>query len=307
MKSLLKELSSLLQEKQRLIQCIEKEKHVTKSKKVKKYVDQLMECQQAYHEKFQEFQDLVTPQKKTHVLLVEDQPLAACVASSMMAKHGCSVDIVDSGRIALEQVSKQTYDVVLLDLSLPDMDGLEVAEKMHRLAGKQKKQFHIVALTAYQEQEVRQQCLDVGIDHIIVKPLSDNDIRNLMDLIMPLWDNQYLSTFRKTHEKIHSDIHEERSERWLSDFVTEFQQKEKLLQGAHRKGNWENVKFIAHGLKGSASYCGMRRLKEACAELESHVNQNHKQYYEASYTQLLEEMRAVEKLYTFGYLGTTHF
>ena len=106
-----------------------------------------------------------------HVLLVEDSPTNQLVAHSLLQKVGCQVDIVDNGADALLYLQRQMVDLVLMDISMPGMDGLETTRRIRQL-GEAHQQLPIVAMTAHALQQDRAQCLAAGMSDYLVKPLQ---------------------------------------------------------------------------------------------------------------------------------------
>ena len=108
-----------------------------------------------------------------HVLLVEDNRINQMVAGRMLAKFGLSHDTVDNGREALEKISKYRYDLVLMDMQMPEMDGIEATRALR--AGETESggpRIPIIAMTANALSEDRDACLAAGMDDHIAKPVE---------------------------------------------------------------------------------------------------------------------------------------
>ena len=106
------------------------------------------------------------------ILLVEDQPMPARMAEDILQGLGCQVDISRTGMDALEQVKKQAYDLIFMDIGLPDIDGLEVTRRI-RLTEAEGIHVPIVALTAHADAANKAQSLEIGVDDICNKPLDE--------------------------------------------------------------------------------------------------------------------------------------
>ncbi len=102
------------------------------------------------------------------VLLVEDNPVNALLARALLTREGCAVDRASTGQEALAAAAHAPYDLILMDLRMPDLDGLS-ATRMLRARGIKTA---IVALTANAFEEDRQACLAAGMDDFLSKPLS---------------------------------------------------------------------------------------------------------------------------------------
>ena len=113
------------------------------------------------------------------VLLVEDSPVNQEVASVMLETLGCEVDVVDSGRQALDLTSNRDYDIVLMDCQMPEMNGFEATRAIReRESGEER--LPIVALTALAMREDRERCLDSGMDDCLVKPFNQDQLRDML-------------------------------------------------------------------------------------------------------------------------------
>ena len=106
------------------------------------------------------------------VLLAEDNPINAMLAAAMLRKQGCRVDQVADGEAAVAAASSQTYDLVLMDMRMPLMSGLEATRTM-RARGIETP---VVALTANAFEDDRLACLAAGMDDFLVKPLGPEDL-----------------------------------------------------------------------------------------------------------------------------------
>jgi CheY-like chemotaxis protein len=110
------------------------------------------------------------------VLLVEDNPVNALLARALLTREGCAVDRAGGGREALEAAAQAPYDLILMDLRLPDLDGLAVTRTLRSLGVKTP----IVALTANSFEEDRQACLAAGMDDFLTKPLAPAALRAVL-------------------------------------------------------------------------------------------------------------------------------
>jgi signal transduction histidine kinase/DNA-binding response OmpR family regulator len=108
------------------------------------------------------------------VLLVEDNEINQAVAGRMLAKHGCSVTLANNGREAVEMTETRDFDLVFMDIQMPELDGYQATaqirerERMH----KDRPRSIIVAMTANAMEGDEAKCLEAGMDDYIAKPLS---------------------------------------------------------------------------------------------------------------------------------------
>ncbi|KHS71609.1 aerobic respiration two-component sensor histidine kinase ArcB [Pectobacterium brasiliense] len=129
------------------------------------------------------------PLPALHVLLVEDIELNVVVARSVLEKLGNSVDVAMTGQEALDMFDPDEFDLVLLDIQLPDMTGLDVARQLRSRYGKRSMP-PLVALTANVLKDKREY-LDAGMDDVLSKPLS---VPALTAVIKQFWDTHTVWT-----------------------------------------------------------------------------------------------------------------
>lgn len=105
------------------------------------------------------------------VLLAEDNPTNRLVATRLLESQGHSVICAENGQIALAILAQQAVDVVLMDMQMPEMDGLEATRRIRMLEQSAPARTPIIALTANAMAEDRQRCLDAGMDDFLAKPI----------------------------------------------------------------------------------------------------------------------------------------
>ena len=104
------------------------------------------------------------------ILLAEDNLVNQKLALRMLEQMGYRADLASNGKEALESVARQTYDVVLMDVQMPEMDGLEASRRLNAEYGEMQRP-RIVAMTANALQGDREMCLEAGMDDYIAKPI----------------------------------------------------------------------------------------------------------------------------------------
>ena len=104
------------------------------------------------------------------VLLVEDNQVNQEVANGLLKRKGAQVTTAASGQAALEQLASEPFDVVLMDMHMPDMDGLETTRRIRAMP--EGVDMPIIAVTALALAEFRQQCLDIGMNDFVTKPFD---------------------------------------------------------------------------------------------------------------------------------------
>ncbi len=114
------------------------------------------------------------------ILLVEDNLINQKVAQKMLKRLGHDADLAVNGKEAIQALESQPYQIVFMDIQMPEMDGLE-ATRIIRERWLSTEQPHIVALTAYNLEYSRDMCLSAGMDDYMSKPLIMEDLRAALE------------------------------------------------------------------------------------------------------------------------------
>lgn len=112
------------------------------------------------------------------ILLVEDDPIVQKVHKTMLEKLGCKVDCSTTGAQALEKISENRYDLIFMDIGLPDITGTEVTKKIR--THRHNVTTPIIGLTGYDTTEDRETCVTVGMNDVAIKPIRPDEIKNIL-------------------------------------------------------------------------------------------------------------------------------
>jgi two-component system, sensor histidine kinase and response regulator len=127
--------------------------------------------------------------RRIRILLAEDNAINQMVALRTLGKEGHKVVVAENGRVALEMLAKETFDVVLMDVQMPEMDGFEAAEEIRRREQGTGRRIPIIALTAHAMKGDRERCLKSGMDGYVSKPIMIEELRKaLRDVLLVIPD-----------------------------------------------------------------------------------------------------------------------
>ncbi|HSD58061.1 MAG TPA: PAS domain S-box protein [Methanotrichaceae archaeon] len=113
------------------------------------------------------------------ILLAEDNAVNQKVALQMLKRLGYNADVAANGLEVLQALERQQYDVVLMDIQMPEMDGIDAAQKIRERWPKGPK---IIAITAYALEGDRERCIKAGMDDYISKPIQIEELRSVLDI-----------------------------------------------------------------------------------------------------------------------------
>ncbi|ABS78170.1 response regulator [Coxiella burnetii] len=114
------------------------------------------------------------------ILIVEDLEIAQKIAKVTLMDLGHHVDIAETGQKALEMFQKNKYELIFMDIGLPDMSGIEVTEEIRKI---ENNKFHVpvVALTANYDESYKPVCLEAGMDDFMLKPLTVKKVKEVIE------------------------------------------------------------------------------------------------------------------------------
>jgi CheY-like chemotaxis protein len=121
----------------------------------------------------QKLQDDLARHYPLHILIAEDNLINQKLATRVLTKLGYKPDVASNGKEALDAFAREKYNMIFMDVQMPEMDGLEATQKIRTLTGEQPT---IIAMTANAMQGDREQCLKAGMDDYVSKPINLDEL-----------------------------------------------------------------------------------------------------------------------------------
>ncbi len=124
--------------------------------------------------------------KGLHVLIVEDNILNQKFAAAVVKKMGYKADIVANGLLGLEAYKTKKYDLILMDIQMPVMNGIEATKAIRRIELEEGKDEHIpiIAVTAFAMEQDRKNCMEAGMDAFLAKPYKPFELQQTIEKIL---------------------------------------------------------------------------------------------------------------------------
>jgi CheY-like chemotaxis protein len=116
-----------------------------------------------------------------HVLLAEDNPVNQELAVELLQMRGHSVRIAGNGIEVLSALDRESFDVILMDVQMPDMDGFQATAAIRSREKHSGEHIPIIAITGYAMKGDRQRCLDAGMDGYICKPIRSKELFEVVE------------------------------------------------------------------------------------------------------------------------------
>lgn len=244
--------------------------------------------------------------KPSMILLVEDHYVAEKVTRNMLTVLHCQIDVAMDGKMALELLKTRHYDLVFMDVGLPDMNGGEITRRIRAHELTKGTHIPIIALTAHSDSKTQQSCLDAGMNAVANKPLCREEAEKILTAFIPArkkWlERHFQEVFLEEDvvdlEQAKELLGSDEAELWktLAMFVESLPYEAKKLEEAYQHENWDAISAIANKLKGGASYCGMLRLKSICTELDNYIRAGLTTQLGDFFEKMLFEIGALQKL-----------
>lgn len=211
------------------------------------------------------------------LLLVEDVPTNVEVARGILGKMGVNCDVAFNGQEALDSLKLQDYDLILMDVQMPVMDGIE-ATRAIRATEPFHRRIPIVAMTAHSMAGDRERFFLAGMDDHLAKPVTMESLARVLgrwfsslsvpdftatmeveDTLSP-WDSQGF------FHRLMGDV--DQAMEIMDRFMEDLSRKVRSIGRAHSEGRFDELRSMAHGLKGAASSVGAEPLRQAAYSLE---------------------------------------
>jgi PAS domain S-box-containing protein len=204
--------------------------------------------------------------KTIRILLAEDNLVNQKVALRMLERLGYRADVAANGSEAIAALKLQPYDVVLMDVQMPEMDGLIATRRIRSM--KTIRQPYVIAMTAYATKGDREACLSAGMNDYIAKPVRMEELEAALRLkrdLSPAVDRSALEELRKLQMDDEPDIVQE----LIGMYLERGPSRIAALRDALISNNPQALYREAHDLKSSSAILGAMRLSAIFKELEA--------------------------------------
>jgi YesN/AraC family two-component response regulator len=137
------------------------------------------------------------------ILYVEDDEFVRSSTSKLFEKFFKSVDIAEDGLLGLEKYQSGTYDLIVTDLNMPNMDGIEMSQKIKDIDFRQP----IVVISAHNESELLLSLIDIGVDGFLLKPIrTEQLLRSLSSICANISDTKMLRSYQSSMEDAYAEL-----------------------------------------------------------------------------------------------------
>lgn len=224
----------------------------------------------------------IDKRKGFKILLAEDNLINQKVAIRTLNSAGYEVDAVMNGERAVRAHTQNKYDLILMDVQMPDVDGF-AATKMIRALKEPKNKIPIIAITAHALIGDREKCIEAGMDEYVAKPMVAREIIRLIDHFfkvnytenikvkddvydLRLFDFERLKQISLGDQAFEKDL--------LTDYLVDAEHKLQLLRDLHSSSEVKKIMDMAHTLKGSSYSVGAKLVGDESLGIEISARNN---------------------------------
>jgi len=230
--------------------------------------DQIAHIDQQNQETFKEY---INPLLK--ILVVDDNAMNQSLIKHLLMQWNASFDIVSNGLEAVDQLKQKKYNLILMDIQMPKMDGYAATDFIRR---ELKLELPIIAMTAHAMAGEREKCISYGMNEYIAKPINEDDLFKIISRFIE--PKPYHETYTEppaesyrfidlTYMKDISKGNLIYEKKVISQFITFIPQDLIALQEAYQQQDFKKINTVAHNMKTSVAIMGLLPILKACLDV----------------------------------------
>lgn len=254
---------------------------------------------------------------RLHILLAEDNLINQTVATRMLEKAGHSVCVVSNGREAVERFEQERFDLVLMDMQMPELDGIEATRAIRAREARRSwvmthemwRPVPIVAMTAHDGDAERLACLEAGMDEFISKPIRGARLYALIEhlcngqqdeelpgAVTMLESVEHESNVNLGETRAMLDGDEASLQQLIALYLRDVGPLLRDLRTARERRDFVRLRELAHTAKGSVGVFFAERALSAAQRVEQLARNQHEDAFRAPLTQLLTELDVLTRV-----------
>ena len=255
-------------------------------------------------------QALTAPMGALDILVAEDTLFNQKFIRRLLDRWGHRATIVENGQAAVSAISRNHFDIVLMDVQMPGMDGFEATEKIRELESATKKHVPIIAMTAHAMKGDRERCLAAGMDDYVPKPISSDTLFNAINALVPRpLESEAESPADHSRTRVDEPVLDREAllkafdDDWeflmevVDMFVADYPQMMADIKQAIVEKDPSKLERTAHALKGMLGNFQVASSVEKAFALEKLGRDESLENAETTFNALADEMAALEEMF----------
>lgn len=210
--------------------------------------------------------------KSKHILVVDDNEINQMIIAKMLSKNGATYEVANNGSIAIEKMKTSNFDLVLLDLQMPVMDGYQTANYIRNNVGEFRKDVPILAVTANALASEKEKCFQLGMNEYLCKPFQQDE------LIATIYNlcNSNQQTYNLTYLLGIDPLDKNFVPKLLKEFLISTPLMISELHELFELKNWEKMTKLAHKLKSNTANIAAKKLTQTLSLIEIEATNKNK-------------------------------
>jgi CheY-like chemotaxis protein len=235
------------------------------------------------------------------ILLAEDNAVNRKLAEVLLRKREWDVVSVTDGQEALTVLEKEKFDLILMDVQMPVMDGFVATHKIRQKEASKGGHIPIIAMTAHAMKGDREKCIEAGMDDYVSKPMKADELYDVIERsVKSVSESADASVgavdLTKAMDTVDGD--KELLKELVGDFLKEMPQHLEELQGVIDRGDAGQVERKAHSLKGNVGIFGAKVAYDLAYDLENRGKESRLEGAEDVFSRLEEEMMKLKVFFS---------
>ncbi|MDB6096952.1 MAG: response regulator receiver-modulated signal transduction histidine kinase/phosphotransferase [Francisellaceae bacterium] len=251
------------------------------------------------------------------ILAVDDNPANLTLVKVLLEEIGIKCNGVSSGFEAIKALSEHDFDLILMDIQMPEMDGIETTRRIR--AQLNKNTIPIIALTAHSLATEQKSMMEVGMNDYLSKPINEYELRALIYK----WTQKgtTMNTSNKPTPETNTSFSEnlpqsidwnlslklaaykaDLAQELLQGFIEQLPQEQELINKAYEEDDYKALEHYVHKLHGGAAYCGVPRLKQLTKELETVIKTHDNHLIGIKLNAFNAEIQNILKIWTCDFI-----
>lgn len=216
------------------------------------------------------------------ILLVEDNPVNQLLAEKLLSDWGCIITNAENGLVAINKLTESDFDLVLMDIKMPEMDGYEATRYIRQKMEASKRRVPIIALTAHAAMWEAEKCTEAGMNGYISKPFNVKELYKMIAGNLNTGNEGKQGQPGGHHGKKYIDLTFLKSiakgssafmVKLINTFIKQTSEEMKNLEMHLAKKDWTALHGSAHKMKPSFHFVGITELKEPILALEKNAKE----------------------------------
>ncbi|MCK4664375.1 MAG: tetratricopeptide repeat protein [Bacteroidales bacterium] len=237
--------------------------------------------------------------EKINILLAEDNEpsIILTIDTLKLYNENIKIDVAKNGKQAIEKAEKNNYDLIIMDVQMPEMDGYDATDYIRENFKQPKNTIPILGMSAYAFKEEKEKCLNIGMNDYITKPFVPEKLFEKIEKLTGLKQKEIkepLKILKNKFEKLKiinlsflKKIYKNNNEKiikMIKIYLKNIPDQLSELKNMYNENNFSGMKIIAHSLKTSFNYIGMKENRELMKKIEE------QDISETSFNEIIEKI-----------------